>query len=196
LASSKTRSRAEELRALLKRYGYAYHVLDEPDHDIPRLLVVPAVEQRGPQFPARALVDAEQHLARHRAERRDDPRLRPLPRQRLGARGRVREHEVGVVRVHRQRTRDDDRAGQAPRLREHVVDARPVDGEEDGVRPLRGLGRRAGPGACRAREARELALGAGIAEDHVVPGACEQRAELAAHQSRSENSDAHVCLAF
>jgi len=31
LASSKTRSRAEELRALLKRYGYAYHVLDEPE---------------------------------------------------------------------------------------------------------------------------------------------------------------------
>jgi DNA ligase (NAD+) len=31
LASSKTASRAEELRALLKRYGYAYHVLDEPE---------------------------------------------------------------------------------------------------------------------------------------------------------------------
>src|SRR5205085_2290716 len=31
LASSKTRSRAEELRELLKRYGYAYHVLDDPE---------------------------------------------------------------------------------------------------------------------------------------------------------------------
>src|SRR5580765_265621 len=31
LASSRTRSRAEELRTLLKRYGYAYHVLDEPE---------------------------------------------------------------------------------------------------------------------------------------------------------------------
>jgi DNA ligase (NAD+) len=31
LASSETRSRAEELRELLKRYGYAYHVLDEPE---------------------------------------------------------------------------------------------------------------------------------------------------------------------
>src|SRR5580765_2216893 len=31
LASSKTASRAEELRTLLKRYGYAYHVLDEPE---------------------------------------------------------------------------------------------------------------------------------------------------------------------
>jgi DNA ligase (NAD+) len=31
LASSKTRSRAEELRGLLKRYGYAYHVLDDPE---------------------------------------------------------------------------------------------------------------------------------------------------------------------
>jgi DNA ligase (NAD+) len=31
LASSKTRSRAEELRGLLKRYGYAYHVLNDPE---------------------------------------------------------------------------------------------------------------------------------------------------------------------
>jgi DNA ligase (NAD+) len=31
LASSKTTSRAEELRGLLKRYSYAYHVLDEPE---------------------------------------------------------------------------------------------------------------------------------------------------------------------
>ena len=31
MASSKTRSRAEELRELLKRYGYAYHVLDDPE---------------------------------------------------------------------------------------------------------------------------------------------------------------------
>ena len=31
LASSKTRSRAEELRELLKRYSYAYHVLDDPE---------------------------------------------------------------------------------------------------------------------------------------------------------------------
>jgi DNA ligase (NAD+) len=31
LASSETRPRAEELRELLKRYGYAYHVLDEPE---------------------------------------------------------------------------------------------------------------------------------------------------------------------
>jgi len=31
LASSKTRSRPDELRELLKRYGYAYHVLDDPE---------------------------------------------------------------------------------------------------------------------------------------------------------------------
>jgi DNA ligase (NAD+) len=31
LASSKTTSRADELRALLRRYGHAYHVLDEPE---------------------------------------------------------------------------------------------------------------------------------------------------------------------
>ncbi len=31
MASSKTKSRAEELRELLKRYGYAYHVLDDPE---------------------------------------------------------------------------------------------------------------------------------------------------------------------
>src|SRR5580765_9113174 len=31
LPSSETRSRAEELRELLKRYGYAYHVLDDPE---------------------------------------------------------------------------------------------------------------------------------------------------------------------
>jgi len=31
LASSKTQSRPDELRELLKRYGYAYHVLDDPE---------------------------------------------------------------------------------------------------------------------------------------------------------------------
>jgi DNA ligase (NAD+) len=31
LASSKTSSRVEELRTLIKRYGYAYHVLDDPE---------------------------------------------------------------------------------------------------------------------------------------------------------------------
>ncbi|MFL6036529.1 MAG: NAD-dependent DNA ligase LigA, partial [Gaiellaceae bacterium] len=31
MASSKAGSRAEELRELLKRYGYAYHVLDDPE---------------------------------------------------------------------------------------------------------------------------------------------------------------------
>ncbi len=31
MASSKTRSRPDELRELLKRYGYAYHVLDDPE---------------------------------------------------------------------------------------------------------------------------------------------------------------------
>ena len=31
MASSKTASRAEELREQLKRWGYAYHVLDDPE---------------------------------------------------------------------------------------------------------------------------------------------------------------------
>ena len=31
MTSSRTRSRADELRELLKRYGYAYHVLDDPE---------------------------------------------------------------------------------------------------------------------------------------------------------------------
>jgi DNA ligase (NAD+) len=31
LASSKTTSRLDELRELLKRYSYSYHVLDDPE---------------------------------------------------------------------------------------------------------------------------------------------------------------------
>jgi DNA ligase (NAD+) len=31
LASSKTTTRADQLRELLKRYSYAYHVLDDPE---------------------------------------------------------------------------------------------------------------------------------------------------------------------
>ena len=31
MASSRSVSRADELRELLKRYGYAYHVLDDPE---------------------------------------------------------------------------------------------------------------------------------------------------------------------
>jgi hypothetical protein len=78
-------------------------------------------------------------------------------------------------------------------LIQHVVYARPVYGEQNGIGVLRGLGRRASarPAIGLSCEPVELLLGAGIAENHLVPGPCKDRPELTAHQSRSENAHAH-----
>src|SRR5260370_8048662 len=67
-------------------------------------------------------------------------------------------------------------------------------GQEDGFRFLRGLGRRTS--ACIAlsvtRQPLEFVVAARIAEHDFMSSAREDRSELAAHQSRTENADSHA----
>ena len=71
-----------------------------------------------------------------------------------------------------------------------------MHGKQYDVRILARLARR--PGARLAlgltREPFQLLLAARIAEDHLVPGAREDGAELSAHQSGTEHADAHDAL--
>src|SRR6202008_4800990 len=105
----------------------------------------------------------------------------------------VSDDELVVVRVPRPRTADDDLAGQVASLSQHVVDERPVHGEQQRVGIARGVGGR--PGARLAfrltREPLQLRLAACVAEDDVVAGAREDRPELAAHRARTENANSH-----
>jgi hypothetical protein len=39
-------------------------------------------------------------------------------------------------------------------------------------------------------------MAAGVTENDVVPGFREDCAELSAHQTRTENSDTHVCVLY
>ena len=66
-----------------------------------------------------------------------------------------------------------------------VVDARPVDRQEQHVGIFGGLARRAGHGAAAGltSEPVQLPLTARVAKDDVVPGFREDRAELSAHQT-------------
>jgi hypothetical protein len=102
-------------------------------------------------------------------------------------------NERAIVGIHRQRAAHDDLAGEVARLLQHVVQSRPVHGQEERIRILRGFGRRAGARvlAGRSREPLQLLLAPRVAENHFMPGAREQRAEFAAHQSRTQNADAH-----
>ena len=68
------------------------------------------------------------------------------------------------------------------------------NGQQQRVRFTRGVTRRAGPRAplrltC---EPLQLLLAACVAEDHLMPGTREERAELATHQPRTEDANAHV----
>src|SRR4029079_18034031 len=83
---------------------------------------------------------------------------------------------------------------QFARLFQHVLDSRPVHGEQHRVRFPRGLARRAGPRLARGVpcERLELPLAAGVAEHHLMARARQDRSELAAHQPGTENADAHV----
>src|SRR5207248_9847154 len=90
--------------------------------------------------------------------------------------------------VHRQGARDDHLARQVAGLSQHVVDPGPVHGQQERVRSLSGLSRCARPRFPFGvpRELLQLLLPAGVAEYHLMSGAREERAELAAHQSRTE----------
>jgi hypothetical protein len=58
-------------------------------------------------------------------------------------------------------------------------------GEQEGVRVLRGLARRTGAGRATSfpREPCQLLIAAGIAEDDVMAGARQDRAELPTYQT-------------
>jgi len=101
--------------------------------------------------------------------------------------------EIAVVVVHRQGAGHDHPARQISRLIEHLVNARPMHGEQHRIR-LCGLARfavaRLVPGVARQRL--ELLLASRVAEGHLVSGSREDRAKLAAHQPRTQNADPHA----
>src|SRR2546426_3155941 len=105
----------------------------------------------------------------------------------------MRDDEARVVCVHRERAAHDDLARQIARLLQDVIDARPMHGEQYRVRFLRRLARCARPRFPFriARELLELLLAVRVAEHHFMPRSRPDRAELAAHEPRTENADAH-----
>ena len=115
-------------------HGLEAHVADQPGGHLFAALVVAAVYEARAGARSPGLVDAEEHLARHGVEGGDDPRSWNLLRELLRARGRVAEDEPGVVGVHRQRAGHDHLSRQVAGLLQHVVDSRPVHGQQEGVR--------------------------------------------------------------
>src|SRR5258708_28670270 len=71
-----------------------------------------------------------------------------------------------------------------------------MHGKQEGVRLPRGLlGRpRSRVSAGIPSEFPELLLAARVAEDHLMPGTREERAEFAPHQSRTQNANSHAVL--
>ena len=69
-----------------------------------------------------------------------------------------------------------------------------MDGHQQRIRIPSGLTRCPRPRVSPRlpTESLQLSFAARIAEDHLVSGAREDRPEFAAHQSRTENADAHV----
>src|SRR5580700_9668326 len=105
----------------------------------------------------------------------------------------MRDDKVGVFGIHRQRAAEDDLAGEVAGPLQDIVHSRPMHGEEDRIRGLCRLARRAGLRIAvgGAGELVQLLLAAGIAEDDFMPRPREERAELAAHQSGTENAYTH-----
>jgi hypothetical protein len=64
------------------------------------------------------------------------------------------------------------------------------------IRLARGLLRRAGPGLAFGVSGKffELLIASGVAEDHFMPSPRKYGAEFAAHQTRTENANAHATL--
>jgi hypothetical protein len=77
--------------------------------------------------------------------------------QRFGTGLRMAHDQVTIVLAHRQGTRHHCLTGQTAGLLQHIVDARPMDGEQQ----------------------------------HIMASPREQRAELAAHQSGTQNANTH-----
>ena len=81
-------------------------------------------------------------------------------------------------------------------MMQHIVHTQPVHGKEKSIRILRSLARRARASIAFRILGKLIQLlhAARIAENHLMPGTREQRPELAAHQPRTENANAHAAL--
>src|SRR6266705_4111907 len=169
------------------------HVSDQLGRHGFGALVVTAVYQTRSAGLALGCEHAKQHFARHSAEGGDDPSLGNLLCKLLRARGGVSDHQAGIVRIHRERAGDNDLARHVAGLFQHIVDAGPVHGQQERARFLGGLGWCAGSRLARrlAGELLELLLAPRVAEYHIMSGAREDRAEFAAHQSRTQDADSH-----
>src|SRR5262249_46221578 len=101
--------------------------------------------------------------------------------------------EFGVVIIHREGAGDDHLARQIACLIQHVLDSRPVHGEQHRIRFLRGLSRCAGPRLALGLpgEPLELLLAVGVAEYHLMPDSRKDGSELAAHQPGTQNANSH-----
>ncbi len=84
----------------------------------------------------------------------------------------------------------------SPAFFQHIVDARPVNGEQQCLCAARRLRRRTGTSlpARVARQFFEFGLAVRVAEHHVVARSREDRSELATHQARTKNPNPHVRL--
>jgi len=115
-----------------------------------------------------------------------------LLHQRFCTRRRVGDSQRGVVRVHRERARENHFADEIASLLQHGVDVRPVHGQQQRIRMQSGLTRCASPRVPLrlSSESLQLSLAARLAEDYVVSCPREDRPELAAHQSATDDTDA------
>src|SRR6266566_1193924 len=71
-----------------------------------------------------------------------------------------------------------------------------MHGQQEGVRVLRGRARRTGAciALCVARELLEFVVAPRVAEHDFMSSPREDRSELPAHQSRTQDADAHTAL--
>src|SRR6476620_4950371 len=94
------------------------------------------------------------------------------------------DRQGGIAAIHRQRTGDEHLPREITGLLQYVIDARPMDGEEQHVGIFGGLAWRAGHRAAAGLtgEPVQFPLTARVAENDVVPGFPEDAAELSAHQ--------------
>src|SRR6185312_758772 len=175
-------------------HGIETRVTDQLGSDLFAARIVPAVYETGPGGFAPGLENAEEHLARHGVESTDDSRFGNPLRELLRARGRAAEDEPGVVGVHRERAGHDHLSRQVAGLRQDVVHSRPMHSQQESVGFLRGLLRRARSRvlARLSCELSQLFVTARITEYHLVLRTREDRPELAAHQSRAQNSNSHA----
>jgi len=106
----------------------------------------------------------------------------------------MRNNQLGIGAIERQRTTHHYLARQVAGLIEHIVHLRPIDGQQYGVCAVHGFRGAAGPGivAGLARQSIQLVLSTGVAEDDLMACERQDRADLAAHQPRPQYADFHA----